>query len=619
MSEKGDRLNSRAHQMQRQKDALMRLTRSRALSEGKLEKALQEITEAATETLGCARSSIWLYDHDHSQIRCLDLYQRSAQSHENGTTLSAKDFPAYFKALDSERCIAAENAHTHPATCEFSEVYLTPLGIDAMLDAPIFMAGQMVGVVCNEHVGCTRAWSLEEEQFTGSIADMVALAMESDQRRKVQHKLEATVSQLERNLRQVKALIDVSMTLISVLDINVVLEKIIDLSREVMNAEASSLLLLDKPSGELRFHVTRGPAANKLRKAALKPGQGLAGWVAQSGQPLLISDAYKDPRFDRGYDQLTGFRTRSILTVPLKIKDEVLGVLQVLNKLGQDTFDQHDLSLFLSFACMGSIALENAQLFVRTKTMADELREALEKERRLSIEKEKMGAFIPRHVVDEISRNRERKLALGGKTVRATVLFSDIQGFTLLSESLDPQRVVSFLNEYMTAMATVIEEEGGILDKFIGDGVMAVFLPRRRGDNHAVRAVRAGVKMQQRLACLKEKWRVNRPEVAQLQMRCGINSGDMVAGNIGSETRMEYTVIGDNVNVASRIESNGIGGQVIISESTYEAVKTRFEANKMKPIQVKNRVQPVQIYSVAIPGPAPKRRKAAKTAKGREK
>ncbi len=202
------------------------------------------------------------------------------------------------------------------------------------------------------------------------------------------------------------------------------------------------------------------------------------------------------------------------------------------------------------------------------------------------------------------SRSSTRgKLALGGKTVRATVLFCDIKGFTRLSETLRPQRVVSFLNEYMTAMTAVITELGGGVDKFMGDGIMAVFLPRKRGDNHALRAVKAGVRMQQELARLKEGWKKQRPEVASLEMRCGINSGEMVAGNVGSETRMDYTVIGDNVNVASRIESNGAGGEVHLSESTYRSVRRFVKALKLKPIQVKNRVQPVQIYAIPVDGP----------------
>ena len=402
----------------------------------------------------------------------------------------------------------------------------------------------------------------------------------------------------ERRLVELAGMIDVAKSVISELDLNALLTGIMELSKKVVNAEASSLLVADPDTKLLRFVVATGRAGRAISGATVEPGRGIAGYVGQTGESLLIQNAYEDPRFNPSYDQQTGFRTRSIITVPLKTVEGIVGVVQVINKASGATFDQHDLEVFESFASMASISLQNAKLFARIKTMADDLRDALEKERWLSIEKEKMGAYIPKHVVDEISRNREEKLALGGKTVFATVLFSDIQGFTRLAETREPQRVVSFLNEYMTAMTRVIEEEGGIIDKFIGDGIMALFLPRDEDDNHALRAVRSGVGMQRRLAELKASWATTRPEVAEMQVRIGINSGEVVAGNIGSQTRMDYTVVGDNVNLASRVESNGRGSEVHISEAVYAAVKDDVSTKNLGAITVKNRVQPVQIYSV---------------------
>jgi len=373
-----------------------------------------------------------------------------------------------------------------------------------------------------------------------------------------------------------------------------------------MTAEASSLLVLEPETGKLQFVVARGTAGPALKSTTVDLGQGIAGWVAQTGEPLLIPDAYRDARFDPSYDERTGFHTRSILTVPIVIKGEIAGVVQVMNKVSAEVFDERDLRLFQSFASMASIALENARLFERTRRMADDLREALEAERRLAIEKEKMGAYVPKAAVDEIVRNREQKLALGGKLVRATILFSDLEGFTRLAERMAPQAVVSFLNEYMTAMTRVVEDGGGIVDKFIGDGIMAVFLPRDVEDKHALRAVRAGVRMQQRLGELRAGWGASRPELTGVQARIGINTGEVVSGNIGSQTRMDYTVVGDNVNLAARIEVNARVGEVHVSESTYQEVEDHVAARRLEPIIVKNRVQPVQIYSVVVPDvPAP--------------
>jgi class 3 adenylate cyclase/DNA-binding response OmpR family regulator len=412
--------------------------------------------------------------------------------------------------------------------------------------------------------------------------------------------LTADAQLLEQQLLEVTAISDVSLALSSTMDVNILLRMILDKSKEVMHAEASSLLMLDKESGVLRFQVARGTAGMALQSATVELGHGIAGWVAKAGEPLLISDAYQDPRFDPSFDHRTGFHTRSILTVPLRAKDEVTGVVQVINKIGQASFDAHDLHLFQSFASQASVALENARLYEHTRAMAEDLREALEQERRLTIEKEKMGAYIPKQVVDEISRHREQKLALGGKTLHLTILFSDIQGFTRLSEDMQPQQVVGFLNVYMTAMTTIIEAEGGLVDKFIGDGIMAIFTPLNTEDNHALRAVRAGMCMQQRLVELRKNWRSSHPELAGMQMRVGINTGEVVAGNIGSETRMDYTVVGDNVNVTSRIESVCRPGEVCISEATYREVREWITATRLAPVFVKNRVHPVQIYTVQL-------------------
>ena len=412
---------------------------------------------------------------------------------------------------------------------------------------------------------------------------------------------------LRRRVRELTALTEASRAINSVMNTDRLLEQILELSREVMTAEASSLLVLEPETGKLQFVVARGTAGPALKSTTVDLGQGIAGWVAQTGEPLLIPDAYRDARFDPSYDQRTGFHTRSVLTVPIVIKGEIAGVVQVINKVSADAFDERDLHLFQSFASMASIALENARLFERTRRMADDLREALEAERRLAIEKEKMGAYVSKYAVDEIVRNREQKLALGGKLVRATILFSDLEGFTRLTERMEPQAVVSFLNEYMTAMTRIVEDGGGIVDKFIGDGIMAVFLPGDVEDNHALRAVRAGVRMQQRLGELREGWRASRrPELTGIQVRIGINTGEVVSGNIGSQTRMDYTVIGDNVNLAARIEANARVGEVHVSESTYREVEEHVAATRLEPIIVKNRVQPVQIYSVIVPvDPAP--------------
>ncbi len=412
--------------------------------------------------------------------------------------------------------------------------------------------------------------------------------------------LESKNRRLESQLIEKDAMTRVSLAMSSVMAVDRILDLIVENAKVVTRAEASSLLLLDQATGDLRFHVAKGAAAEGLASAVVKPGKGIVGHVAATGEPLLIADAYADPHFDRSMDEKTGFRTRTLLTAPMISKGQVIGVVQVVNKQGGESFDKDDLYLLEAFAAQAAVSLENARLLEATRKMAEDLRIALERERNLTIEKEKMGAYMSKAVVDEISRNREQALALGGKTVSATILFSDIKGFTTLSERLDPQEIVAFLNVYMTAMTRIIEAEGGLVDKFIGDGIMAVFTEAGAGD-HASAAVRAGVKMQRRLAQMRRE----DPLCANLQMRVGVNTGDVVAGNIGSQTRMDYTVIGDNVNVASRIEGACKPDCVMVSAVTWARVKAEFPGGTPAEIRVKNRAEAVSTYLIDPAAGAP--------------
>lgn len=171
-------LRASEQRLQRQHAALRELTRERIGRFPSLATVFKDITEIAAETLEVGRASIWLYDEEKKSIRCQDLFRRDAHQHSAGTALARGDYPAYFATLATERNIAAEDARTDPRTREFGATYLEPYGISSMLDAPIRRGGEMVGVVCHEHTGPKRGWTLDEQNFAGSIADLTALAIE---------------------------------------------------------------------------------------------------------------------------------------------------------------------------------------------------------------------------------------------------------------------------------------------------------------------------------------------------------------------------------------------------------------------------------------------------------
>jgi len=205
------------------------------------------------------------------------------------------------------------------------------------------------------------------------------------------------------------------------------------------------------------------------------------------------------------------------------------------------------------------------------------------------------GRYMSPEMIIELRDNPEQ-LNLGGEVREITILFSDICGFTSLSEQLQPTEVVHILNEYFDAMVSAVDENRGMLDKYIGDAIMVHFGSPRKAPDDALRAVKTGLEMQRRLGVLSTKWEAAGRQ--RMQMRVGINTGSVVVGNIGSDRRHEYTAIGDNVNIAQRLESNCPRGGVLISKSTYELVKEHVEVKELEPLKVKGRQEPVEVYLV---------------------
>ena len=216
-------------------------------------------------------------------------------------------------------------------------------------------------------------------------------------------------------------------------------------------------------------------------------------------------------------------------------------------------------------------------------------------------EKKKIrGAFqyyLTPSVVNEILKDPS-KLKLGGDKKRLSVMFSDIRGFTSISEKLSPENLVQLLNEYLTAMTNIVFKHDGLLDKYIGDAIMAVFGAPLDQPDHAQRACHTAVEMIAELKQLQDKWAAEGwPEI---NIGIGVNTGDMVVGNMGSEMRFDYTVMGDSVNLSSRLEGTNkeYGTNIIISEFTHESVKDEFVCRELDAVRVKGKKLPVRIFEL---------------------
>ena len=208
-----------------------------------------------------------------------------------------------------------------------------------------------------------------------------------------------------------------------------------------------------------------------------------------------------------------------------------------------------------------------------------------------------MGKYMSPDVMKRVIMNIDN-LGLGGKKATVTVLFSDIRGFTSMSEQMTAQQVSEILNEYFTEMEPIITKYNGIINKFIGDAVMAIFGEPIQDKNHAENAVKCGYEMILKVKELQKKWaEEGKPKI---EIGVGINTGEVFVGNIGSINRMEYTVIGDTVNLASRLESYNkvYKTKILISNSTYEATKNIIETMKISNVEIRGKSHKMDIYEV---------------------
>ncbi len=208
-------------------------------------------------------------------------------------------------------------------------------------------------------------------------------------------------------------------------------------------------------------------------------------------------------------------------------------------------------------------------------------------------EKTHMEKYLSYSTLKTIKKNRNvTVLKLGGERTYVTALFSDVRGFTAMSEKMSPEEVVEVLNIYLNMQSKIIHQQGGAVDKFIGDQVMAIF----EGEGSESRAVRAAVEIQRN--CQLLNWARLRSAKRQMHLGIGINSGDVVLGNIGSEEQMDYTAIGDNINLASRLCSVALADQIVMTLPVAEAVKNEAAYRELQPIQLKGKFNPVQIFEV---------------------
>jgi adenylate cyclase len=390
------------------------------------------------------------------------------------------------------------------------------------------------------------------------------------------------VQEIEKSNRILKVLTQVAETLIAVRPVEEVLHQVMDIVFEHMPADRGFLMLEDEALADKLVPMVVKHRSAGGDESRITVSKTIADRVMHDRVSILTSDAMVDPRFGAG-DSIRFHGIRSAMCAPLWNKDQVIGIIHVDSPMLTNCFTVNDLDLLTALANYAAVAVERARL--NQKILAEEKK------------RERLGRFLSPQVASRIlAASDTHGGELGAPEVReVSVLFADISGFTSMSETMGPSSVALLLNDYLSRMTDVIFKYEGTLDKYIGDAIMAVFGAPLDMPDHAPRAIKTALEMQERLA----EWNADRKEGPAFRIRIGINSGKAVAGEIGSVNKKEYTVLGDTVNTASRLESSvAQPGTVVIGANTYKLVEGQFECRALGTFKVKGKALEVPAYEV---------------------
>ncbi|NEZ61718.1 adenylate/guanylate cyclase domain-containing protein [Leptolyngbyaceae cyanobacterium CCMR0082] len=721
-----------------------------------LETLLEELLEAFTLKIGqilqADRTTIFIVDEENQELWS-KIAQGAGEKAVEIRIPMGKGIAGY--VAETRKTLNIPSAYDDP---RFNRATDEETGYHTknILCMPIFSDGVNVVAVVQllNKIGGNR-FTLQDEKEFESFARSIGVLLESCN----------SFYTAARTQKGLNALLNAISSLEQSLELEVTLQSVMAEARKLMQADRSTLWLMDGNQLWSKVQSADGTELMELRQANDKDS--IVGYVASTGETLNIPDAYKDSRFNRSADERTGYRTHSILCMPVfNSSGKIMGVTQLINKM-QGAFTRSDESFMRAFNTQAGIALENAQLFENVlvekqyqkdilQSLSDavistdmggrivtinetalsllgcpmdesvivegESLEALQKtweekligrllwevvpienlrsrladslefgthqyvpEQTLQVAlttvkdqlvmlvpaeiRRKSSTFIPREhddtnqtyylwgqrsdainayenvhhlehsinltvnpltdpgggvrgglvVLEDISQEKRMKttlyrymtpsvadqvMALGedslmvGKRRDVTVLFSDIRGYTTLTERLEASQVVSMLNEYFETMVEAVFNHQGTLDKFIGDALMAVFGAPLPLENHGWSAVEAALDMRERLVHFNRSRQAN--SQPKINIGIGLSSGEVVSGNIGSRRKMEYTVIGDGVNLSSRLEgvTKQYGCDIVMSEHTYARCRDLVWVRELDLTRVKGKTKPVKIYEL---------------------
>lgn len=506
---------------------------------------------------------------------------------------------------------------------------------------------------------------------------------------------------VEEERQKLLGLADTTQAVNSSLELDEVLRLVMDTIVQLTGAERGFLMLRDT-QGQMTMRVARNWEQESINPNEFAISRTVIQRVIETSEPVLTTNAQEDPRFG-GHESIVAYNLRSILCAPLKVRNDLIGVIYTDNRIRAGIFNEAKRDLLAVFANQAAIAIENARLFASVRhtlaevtelknlmdnvlssiasgvitanvqeqitlcnraaeaiigqttselvghrleevipSLAGELQshlsavresdkpvvgleivhqhpqrgaldwrlnlsplkdadqstqgvaivlDDLTERKRLEAQRRLLDRMVSPAVIEQIDPD---SLQLGGQRAEVTILFADIRGFTSYSETQTPEQLVMVLNRYLAAGAEAVLGQGGTVDKFLGDAVMAWFNAPLPQPDHTLRAVCAALDLKAAI----QKLHAELPLEAHLWFGVGIHYGEAVLGWIGTEKRLEYTAIGDSVNTAKRIQENATKGQILISRAAYDRVKGLVKAQPNLPMRVKGKTEPVEVWEV---------------------
>lgn len=644
-----------------------------------LDTLLQRMMDITSAALNTDRSTLFMHDPEQHE-----LYVRVAQD----DVMQEMRFPDHLgiagAVFTSGKAVIVHDAYADP---RFNRNVDKQTGYRTrnILCAPIKTRHQTV-------IGVTQLLNKRDGHFT--VDDLTLLEAITSQASAALQNAQL-FEQVQRARDEETQLLEVTTAISTELQLQPLLARIMETTTTILHADRSTLFMYDDKTDELWSSVAQGEESREIR---FPSHLGIAGTVFTTGETINIPDAYADPRFNPDVDKRTGYRTHSILCMPVINKEgTIIGVTQVLNKRG-GPFTHLDEKRLKAFSAQASIAIENAKLFddvLNMKNYNESVLESLSNgvitldanytiitcnragccilqtaiedivgasvqeyfaqdndwliksidrvlvslmpdttaDTELSlpngarvsvnltvvplvnVKQETIGAMLvledithAKRVKNTLVRYMSKEVAekmleegedkLGGQTQEVSILFSDIRNFTTIAEKLGAHETVSMLNEYFSLMDDCVSRYGGILNKYMGDAILVVFGAPFSSGEDADRAVKAAVDMMRSLQPFNARRLQNGQDPVNIGI--GISTDEVLSGNIGSMKRMDYTVIGDGVNLAARLESANkyYKTNILISEFTFNELKGTYPFREIDLIQVQGKSKPVGVYEI---------------------